>query len=183
MKKFLLLLLVLVVIGAVFGIYKNNTKNKSIALTKDIKIAGVSYRTTNNNLMSSALMQEAIAKVLRMEFLNLSKDAKFYIVYSDYSKGFASDFMNKEFTTHVGFEVESFEGLDAEKFSFITIKAGEYKKFITEFGLLNEVVIQKWQEIWQDEKLLKKRNFKTDFEVYTDFKNNNGKAEIYIGIN
>ncbi len=183
MKKFLLLLLVLVIIGAVFGIYKNNARHKNITLTKEIKIAGVSYRTTNHNLMNSALMQEAIAKVIYMEFPNLSKDAKLYIVYSDYSKGFASDVMKKEFTTHIGFEVQNFDDLDKEKFSFVVIKKGDYKKFTTEYGLLNYVVVKKWQEIWQDKKLLKRRNFKTDFEVYDDFKNNSGKAEIYIGIN
>lgn len=139
-----------------------------------LEIAGLSFRTTNEELLNSkgAKLLETIGEVLEKK----DKDSKLYIIYSNYAHDFAQNIAQKEMKVTVGLEV-------SEKGNFKIIPQ-KYEVFETEQGKLSEIVYKKWLEIWADKELLEKRSFGTDFEVYTGQEDpENGKIEIYIGIN
>jgi predicted transcriptional regulator YdeE len=115
------------------------------------------------------------------EFKHRVKPYVTYSVYTDYE----SD-EDREYTYFIGEEVSSLESQDMSKFTSLTIPKSKYQRFTTEPGILPQVVISAWKEIWQmtPPMLEGKRRYKADFEKYDErsYDLNNSVVDIYVGI-
>ena len=105
-------------------------------------------------------------------------DETLYATYMDYESDFTGDY-----SFVLGLKVSKVDqlpkGLVAKN-----IPKSKYAVFTTETGAMDQVVIQKWQEIWQMKKTDLHRTYQADFEVYddrvTDFQH--AQIEIYVGV-
>ncbi len=177
-------LVILTILVALAVLYFRREKVDVKKIETEIIIAGKSVRTTNKKLIETngAEISSLLQSVFAMRIPNLKPDATLFIIYSDYDNNFKNDYQNLEFSVHVGFDVSEID-LTNKEIQFKSIQTGNYKIFETKEGKLSDVVFEKWQEIWKDDELLKKRVFKTDFEAYQNKPNpENGKVNIYIGI-
>ena len=151
---------------------------------KEVKIAGVSLKTTNQKIIDTGGSEVMIAyeKVFGMQIPNLKENAKLFVAYSNFDPNFKQDYLNSEYIMHIGFEVSSFDKNNSE-IDFFTIQSGKYEIFETNEGRVSDVVFAKWTEIWNNKELLEKRNFVSDFEVYENQINpKKAKIKIYIGV-
>lgn len=136
---------------------------------ESIKIAGFSIHTQNSDEFE---LSTAKIPTLWQHFYAspLANEHTIYGVYSNYE----SD-VDGYYTLTVGAAItENKQGL-AE----IVIQSGNYLVF-DNAGHRPEVVIKTWQQIWAyfSNNPLHKRNFISDFELYSDENN----VEVYIGI-
>ncbi len=60
------------------------------------------------------------------------------------------------------------------------IPATKYAKILTSAGALPDVVIRKWQQIWGEDSLKKKRAYTADFEIYDLSRAGTEQAKIVI---
>lgn len=104
-----------------------------------------------------------------------------YAVYTDFERADKG-----EYTYFLGEEVSSLEGQDWDKYATLIITPGSYQKFTTDQGVIPDIVVSSWKEIWsmKPEAFLGKRKFNTDFEVYDQRAANPGSAiiDICIGV-
>ena len=97
-------------------------------------------------------------------------------IYTDYESDFRGNY-----TAILGLKVSSLEqipdGLIGREF-----EAGNFKKFCAK-GIIPNAVIDTWEEIWTDDKQLK-RKYTYDFELYGPKSQNgeNSEVEIYVAI-
>jgi len=84
------------------------------------------------------------------------------------------------YTTVVGLKVENLDNIP-EGMKGITIKGGEYAKFLAKGDLKGPAVIKTWMDIWKSGV---DRTYQTDFEVYGErsYPLDNGEADIYIAV-
>jgi predicted transcriptional regulator YdeE len=153
----------------------------------EILLVGKSARTNNKNESDintakiGQTIQEFFSKNSQELILNKKNPGTLYSVYTDYESDHTGDY-----TYFVGEEVTSFENVD-EKLATLIVPAQNYIKITTEQGKLPEVVINKWQEIWQmtDSDFGGKRNYLADFEVYDEKSRNpqDASVDIFIGVN
>jgi predicted transcriptional regulator YdeE len=82
--------------------------------------------------------------------------------------------------------VSSLENQDISKFTSLIIPKSKYQRFTTEAGVMPQIVIKAWQDIWQmtPSMLAGKRKYKADFERYDHRAHdlNNAIVDIYIGV-
>lgn len=156
-------------------------------ITTAIKIIGISFFTSNQELINTAgsAINESFSKItseIHEQKIPVNSE-KMFIIYSDYEKDFDQNITTGKMKVTVGFEIKNVDN-HFKNVDILMIPANNYEVFKTDTGILNEVVFKKWGEIWQDQMLLKKRNFIADFECYTNIQDpNNANAEIFIGIN
>ena len=160
---------------------------KDIIELNETLLVGISTRTNNQDEMTpdNGKIPATIAKYddekLAEKIKHRNKPRQAYCVYTD----FDSD-ENGEYTYLVGEEVSTFDSQDQSLFSFVTLPAGRYCKFTTEPGVMPQVVIEAWQEIWQMQSsdFGGQRSYIADFEVYDHrcADPNNAVVDIYIGI-
>ncbi|CAM1339859.1 MULTISPECIES: GyrI-like domain-containing protein [Tenacibaculum] len=142
-------------------------------------IVGISVRTTNENQQAAKdipalwqrFMSENIAEQIPNKFSN-----EVYAVYTDYE----SDYTNP-YTTIIGCRVNEIgnisEGLVSKR-----IEAPKYKKYVVKGDLANNIVYNKWLEIWDEEI---NRAYTSDYEIYGAMASDstNAEVEIFIGVN
>lgn len=143
---------------------------------ENLKIIGISVRTTNQNQQAAkdipALWEQFVTTNVIDKIPN-KLDGKVFSVYTDYE----SDYMGS-YTTILGCEVSSLENVP-EGMTTVEIPEDFYTNF-TINGKLNEnIVYNKWLEIWQSDI---KRSYHSDFEVYekSTLKEQKGTVNIYI---
>lgn len=143
---------------------------------ENLKIIGISVRTTNQNQQAAkdipALWEQFVTTNVIDKIPN-KLDGKVFSVYTDYE----SDYMGS-YTTILGCEVSSLENVP-EGMTTLEIPEDFYTNF-TINGQLNEnIVYNKWLEIWQSDI---KRSYHSDFEVYekSTLKEQKGTVNIYI---
>lgn len=107
---------------------------------------------------------------------NRKNPGKTFAVYLEYE----SDHRGK-YSWFIGEEVTKF-GEIAEGMESFIIPAQTYSKFTTDPGIMPNIVIEAWQEIWQMNDA--NRNYKADFEVYDQRAQDptNAVVDICIGI-
>ena len=143
------------------------------------KIIGISVQTSNQDGQNAAdlgnLWGEFFSTNLVEKIPNsISKDI--YTIYTDYESNFKGSYM-----AILGLKVSSFdavpEGLIAREFP-----SENFKKF-TAKGIIPNAVIDTWEEIWAEDKQLK-RKYSYDLEIYTEKSQNgiNSEVEILISI-
>lgn len=134
--------------------------------------------------ISSAKIAPTIQKYFRQavgeEIPNRKNPGTTYCVYTDYESDFTGDY-----TYFIGEEVKV--GDDSmEGFSSIIIPAQNYAKFTSKPGIMPEVCIDMWQNIWKMKsgELGGKRAYLADFEVYDKRALDPSKTvlDIYVGV-
>ena len=159
---------------------------KTITELPEIKLLGISCRTNNTSEMniSTAKIAPTIQKYFQQavgeEIPNRKNPGTTYCVYTDYESDFTGDY-----TYFIGEEVK-FEGDSMEGFSSIIIPAQNYAKFTSKPGIMPEVCIDMWQNIWKMKsgELGGKRAYLADFEVYDKRALDPSKTvlDIYVGV-
>lgn len=151
---------------------------KSIQLDS-FKIIGIAVRTTNENgkamtdlgtLWSRFYSENIIA------FIPNKENNTVYSLYTDYESDYTG-----EYTTIIGCKVSTLsdipEGLTGKKF-----QGGKFTEY-TVTGKMPDVIASKWNEIWQNDKQLKRR-YTVDFEKYTETAQDlqNATVQIYLAV-
>ena len=159
---------------------------KTVTELPEIKLLGILCRTNNTAEMniSSAKIAPTIQKYFRQALGEVIPNRKnpgtTYCVYTDYESDFTGDY-----TYFIGEEVK-FEGDSMEGFSSIIIPAQNYAKFTSKPGIMPEVCIDVWQNIWKMKsgELGGKRAYLADFEVYDKRALDPSKTvlDIYVGV-
>jgi predicted transcriptional regulator YdeE len=159
---------------------------KTVTELPEIKLLGILCRTNNTAEMniSSAKIAPTIQKYFRQALGEVIPNRKnpgtTYCVYTDYESDFTGDY-----TYFIGEEVK-FEGDSMEGFSSIIIPAQNYAKFTSKPGIMPEVCIDMWQNIWKMKsgELGGKRAYLADFEVYDKRALDPSKTvlDIYVGV-
>ncbi|MCD4770212.1 MAG: GyrI-like domain-containing protein [Bacteroidales bacterium] len=83
----------------------------------------------------------------------------------------------------IGVEVDSFADIP-EGMESLLIPKSKYLEISTQRGKLQEVGIQAWQKIWQNQPIRENRSFIADLEVYSADAQNpeNARFDIYLGM-
>lgn len=159
---------------------------KTVTELPEIKLLGILCRTNNTAEMniSSAKIAPTIQKYFRQavgeEIPNRKNPGTTYCVYTDYESDFTDDY-----TYFIGEEVKV-GGDSMEGFSSIIIPAQNYAKFTSKPGIMPEVCIDMWQNIWKMKsgELGGKRAYLADFEVYDKRALDPSKTvlDIYVGV-
>jgi len=159
---------------------------KTVTELPEIKLLGILCRTNNTAEMniSSAKIAPTIQKYFRQavgeEIPNRKNPGTTYCVYTDYESDFTGDY-----TYFIGQEVKV-GGDSMEGFSSIIIPAQNYAKFTSKPGIMPEVCIDMWQNIWKMKsgELGGKRAYLADFEVYDKRALDPSKTvlDIYVGV-
>ncbi|BBB56383.1 transcriptional regulator [Candidatus Megaera polyxenophila] len=159
---------------------------KTVTELPEIKLLGILCRTNNTAEMniSSAKIAPTIQKYFRQavgeEIPNRKNPGTTYCVYTDYESDFTGDY-----TYFIGEEVKV-GGDSMEGFSSIIIPAQNYAKFTSKPGIMPEVCIDMWQNIWKMKsgELGGKRAYLADFEVYDKRALDPSKTvlDIYVGV-
>jgi predicted transcriptional regulator YdeE len=159
---------------------------KTVTELPEIKLLGILCCTNNTAEMniSSAKIAPTIQKYFRQavgeEIPNRKNPGTTYCVYTDYESDFTGDY-----TYFIGEEVK-FVGDSMEGFSSIIIPAQNYAKFTSKPGIMPEVCIDMWQNIWKMKsgELGGKRAYLADFEVYDKRALDPSKTvlDIYVGV-
>ena len=155
---------------------------KTVTELPEIKLLGILCRTNNTAEMniSSAKIAPTIQKYFRQavgeEIPNRKNPGTTYCVYTDYESDFTGDY-----TYFIG-EAVKFVGDSMEGFSSIIIPAQNYAKFTSKPGIMPEVCIDMWQNIWKMKsgELGGKRAYLADFEVYDKRVLDPSKTVLYI---
>jgi predicted transcriptional regulator YdeE len=104
-----------------------------------------------------------------------------YCVYCEYEDG---DHMG-EYSCLIGEEVNSINSFP-EHYEVVRVPQGDYIKFTTKAGKIQEVVKNGWQEIWDtpSKELGWRRSFNVDFDVYDERAKNPESAvvDIYLSV-
>lgn len=159
---------------------------KTVTELPEVKLLGILCRTNNTAEMniSSAKISPTIQKYFRQavgeEIPNRKNPGTTYCVYTDYESDFTGDY-----TYFIGEEVKV-GGDSMEGFSSIIIPAQNYAKFTSKPGIMPEVCIDMWQNIWKMKsgELGGKRAYLADFEVYDKRALDPSKTvlDIYVGV-
>ncbi len=146
---------------------------------ESFKVIGIAVETSNQNGQNAEdignLWGHFFAENL-MENIPNSVGTDIFALYTDYESDFRGGY-----TAILGLKVSSLDtipdGLIGREF-----KGGNFKKFCAK-GIIPNAVIDTWEEIWTDDKQLK-RKYSYDFELYGAKSQNgdNSEVEIFIAI-
>lgn len=152
----------------------------------EIKLIGLAIRTNNENEMSpekakiSSLAEKYWSQDYANKIPNRVNPGKTYAIYTEYDGDERGDY-----TYFLGEEVSEIENIPGDLIS-LTVPPSKYVNFTTEPGVIPEVIINAWRQIWlmSDKDLGGKRSFQADLEI-VDVKNINPEKavfDIFIGI-
>ncbi|NRA74255.1 MAG: effector binding domain-containing protein [Rickettsiales bacterium] len=160
-------------------------KKSHIKLEK-LKLIGITAKTNNTFEMSAKLgkipltLEKYFGINLAIQIPNRKKPNTTYCIYTNYENEDKGDY-----TYFVGEEVNSFEGITSD-FETLVIPTGDYVKFKVGPGVMPNICIDAWKDIWQmkSKDLGGKRNFIADFEIYDERSKDkqNAELDIYVGI-
>lgn len=160
--------------------------NKTITTMPEIKLVGITARTSNIKEMNQdtaqigATMQKFFANGIQAQIMERKNPGTIFAVYTDYE----SDAQG-EYTYFLGEEVNDFENIQ-QGLQTLTIASQAYAKFTSNPGIMPAVCIDMWQNIWKmtAADLGAERAYVADFEVYDERSQNPQEAvlDIYIGI-
>ncbi|KAF9660349.1 effector binding domain-containing protein [Tenacibaculum mesophilum] len=142
-------------------------------------VVGISVRTTNENQQAAkdipALWQRFMSENIVEQIPNkLSNEV--YAVYTDYESDYT-----KPYTTIIGCKVSEISNIP-EGFVCKKIAAPNYKTYAAKGSLTENIVYNKWLEIWSEDI---NRAYTSDYEVYGAKASDptNAEVEIFIGVN
>ena len=154
----------------------------------EMTITGVSFTTSNTQLIDTNFSdyQNNLQIFFQIQAgIQNKRSENFYIVYAEYEKDFYLDISTKHYNIYFGYYV----GNKQLNFSNLMIPSQKYVVFEVNFVTeptkqeLGAAVGEKWQEIWKNTELFRKRAFIADFEVYyPKTSTQNSFVHIYIGV-
>lgn len=153
----------------------NNTKS-----IEKFYIVGISTRTTNKDGQSAkdieALWTKFWGDDIQKQIPNKISD-EIYAVYTDYETDFTG-----YYTTIIGLHVSSLNDIPKD-FVGIIIETSIYQKFVSK-GKMPEAVFNTWLEIWGNENLNLKRDYKADFTIHGKkyYDGDNAEVETFISV-
>lgn len=138
------------------------------------KVIGISVRTTNENNQAATDIPELWNNFISKNVLESIPNKINNTIYSIYTE-YESDH-TKPYTTLLGCKVTDLntipDGMMGKSF-----EGGKYLKLSTKGDLMNDLVINKWLEIWQMDL---ERRYTADFEVFGEKAQNPADAEVDI---
>jgi len=158
----------------------NQTKTMNNQIIQELKIIGISIRTTNQNGQSAkdieAIWTKFWGEKIQEQIPNKVND-NIYAVYTDYETDF-----NGAYTTIIGLPVSSLEDIPKD-FVGITIEKAKYQKFVSK-GKMPEAVVNTWMKIWGNKELSQVRAYKADFTVHGKkyYDGDNAEVETFISV-
>ena len=151
-----------------------------------IKLVGISVRTSNMLEMEPDTAKIALtaskyfSQTLSAQISNRANPGVTYCSYTNYENN-----ETEEYTYFIGEEVDSFENIE-KGFATLTIPFQTYMKFTVGPGIMPNVCMNAWKEIWQmeEEDFSGKRAYIADFEVYDKraIDSQNTILDLYIDI-
>lgn len=158
---------------------------KNITKLPEVKLVGISVRTSNELEMNpataqiGATMQRFFMNNMQAKILNRKNSGRVFAVYTDYESN-----EHGPYTYFLGEEVTIFDKLD-QGFETLVISPQNYMKFTSNPGVMPKVVIDMWQNIWQmtESDFGGQRAYLADFEIYDERSHDSSQAvvDIYIG--
>jgi predicted transcriptional regulator YdeE len=147
-----------------------------ILTLEGFNIIGIDVRTTNQDgqgiIDIGGLWQKFINEKIIDKIPN-KIDNTIYSIYTEYESDYT-----KPYTTLIGCRVSHLDeipnGMRGIKFN-----KGNYQKFVAKGNMANNIVANKWHEIWNTDI---NRAYTQDFEVYSEKSHNHNSAEIDIYI-
>ena len=140
-------------------------------------IVGIEVETTNQDGKAAedlgALWGRFFAENVSGKIMN-KKSEDIYSIYTDYG----SDYTGK-YKSIIGMLVDSIDEIPKDLIGR-KFEGGKYQKFIAR-GEMPNAVVEKWQEIWTNDKQLN-RKYTADFEVYGSKSQNGQESEVEIFI-
>jgi len=137
-------------------------------------ILGIAVRTTNENGQSGkdipALWNKFMSEGVLQKIPGKTDDT-LYCVYTDYEKDHT-----KPYTTVLGCKVNPPVAVP-EGMVYKVIPEGNYNRHTANGNILQGMVFQAWQKIWDSET---DRKFTADFEVYGEKASDPKNAEVAI---
>lgn len=160
---------------------------KAIIQLPEIKLVGISTRTNNASEINpdtakiGLMIQRFFSKKAQEKIIHRKHPGRIFSVYTNYENDLHGDY-----TYFIGEEVTSLNDINNELVA-LTIPADTYVKFTSDPGMMPEIIIEMWQNIWKmsPQELGGERAYVADFEIFSDqsFNQDNATADIYIGIN
>ncbi len=133
--------------------------NYEIVELEEMKVSGLSVRTTNENMQALADIGTTWQKLITNESLlkrPTRLNEKAIGLYTEYESDFT-----KPYTFLAGYEVSEHEE-KVKELSHFYIQPGKYAKFTVK-GDVQKTVIEVWQAVWATDL---DRAYTTDFEYY-----------------
>ncbi|MET4082076.1 putative transcriptional regulator YdeE [Pedobacter sp. UYP30] len=141
---------------------------------ESFQVIGISIRTTNEDNQAAkdipALWSKFMSEQVLKKIPNKVSDA-IYCMYTDYEKDHTMPY-----TVILGCKVSTLDTLPDGLISK-NIPEASYSSFIAKGNLQQNIVYNKWIEIWNTEL---PRLFSTDFEIYGEKAQNSNDAEVEI---
>lgn len=138
------------------------------------KVIGISVRTSNEKNQAGTDIPELWNTFISKNILELIPNKIDNTIFSIYTE-YESDH-TKPYTTLLGCKVTNLntipDGMEGKSFD-----GGKYMKLSTKGNLKDNLVINKWLEIWETDL---ERKFTADFEVYGEKAQDPANAEVDI---
>lgn len=137
-------------------------------------VIGISVRTTNEGGQAAKDIPQLWDRFVSEDIESKIPDkasTDLYGIYTEYEGDFT-----QPYTTIVGYKVNSLDNVP-DGLVGLTIETANYEKFIAKGKLSDDIVFNKWTEIWKSNL---DRAYVTDFEVYGEKSCEMDNAEIGI---
>lgn len=141
-------------------------------------IIGIKIRTTNKDMQAAkdipALWEQFMSKNVREKIPN-KQNNDVYAIYTNYESDYTG-----AYDMIIGCKVASLNDIPTDMIG-IVIPESAYQEFIAKGKLKDNIVYNKWMEIWQTSL---DREYKADFEIYPEnvIPTENTDVPIYISI-
>ncbi|CAM1344413.1 GyrI-like domain-containing protein [Tenacibaculum amylolyticum] len=141
-------------------------------------VIGIKVRTTNKDMQAAkdipALWEEFMSKNLREKIPNKHNN-DVYAIYTNYESDYTG-----AYDMIIGCKVTSLNDIPTDM-TGVVIPECTYQEFIAKGKLNDNIVYNKWMEIWQTNL---NREYKADFEIYSEnvVPTINTEVPIYISI-
>jgi len=160
---------------------------KTLSTLPEIKLVGIKVRTCNKNESNietakiSLLFRKYFNEQVFQTIANRTNPMITFCAYTDYESDYTG-----QYTCFIGEEVDSLNKIP-DGLEILIISPQKYIKFTTNSGIIPNIVIDSWQEIWQmsSSELGGNRNYHTDFEIYDKRASDplNSIVDIHVGVN
>lgn len=141
---------------------------------EEFHVIGISVRTTNEGGQAAKdipqLWEKFVSEDIESKIPNKAS-TDLYGIYTEYEGDFT-----QPYTTIVGYKVNSLDNVP-DGLIGLTIETANYEKFTAKGKLSDDIVFNKWTEIWKSNL---DRAYVTDFEVYGEKSCEMDNAEIGI---
>lgn len=141
-------------------------------------VIGISVRTTNEGGQAAKdipqLWDRFVSEDIESKIPNKAS-TDLYGIYTEYEGDFT-----QPYTTIVGYKVNSLDNVP-DGLIGLTIETANYEKFTAKGKLSDDIVFNKWTEIWKSNL---DRAYVTDFEVYGEksCEMDNTEVDIFIAV-